>query len=417
MKIKVTFTGYNATVTSNVIRVYKVAPFGQPDGITEDTFTAKGQLIGFNGTVVVAIPAAAVDGYVPIADSSQASGIRWGIPSVAVEDNTNYLINGGFNFAQRQTPGTDTTITDEKYSADRWRCTRENADLQFSRQDASGESGLTSRYFGKFTKITSAGKLAIYQPLEFVDSIPLRGRDVIFQVQMKASAAKTVKIAIVELQAAGTADTLPAAFVTAWNVDSTDPTLGSNLAVVDSVQSCSVTTSWQNFSVTGTIPSDSKNLVLAIWSDADFSATDWLALAEAGFYRGSSTQTWAPEKYGDEMRKCQRYFCKSFAIDTGPAQNIGLSTGEYQFAAPRAGANAERSPYWKYPVRMRIAPTMTHYNPAAAASTWRDADASVNCSSTFDATDEEGFHIQVTGHASTSVGNALRGHWIAEAEL
>jgi len=347
MKIKVTFTGYNAVVTSEVIRVYKVAPFGQPDGITESIFTAKGQLIGASAADTPVAISPGTDGQVPIYDSSVASGIRPGTPSVAVDDNTNNLINGGFDYAQRQAaPGTDTTIADEKYGPDRWRCTRENADLQYSRQDASSQSGLTCRYYGKFTKITNAGKFAVYQPLEFANSIPLRGRDVIFQVQMKASTAKTIKIAIVELAAAGTADTLPAAFVSAWNVDSTDPTLGTNLAVVDSVQSCSVTTSWQNFSVTATIPSDSKNLILAIWTDADFSAADWLALAEAGYYRGSSTQTWAPRHITDELKLCQRYY---FLAANGDAVHLGL------------GFMYSTTVLWlqiNFPVKMRTTPTL-----------------------------------------------------------
>jgi len=388
MRIKVTFTGYNANVISNIIRVYKVAPFGQPDGITEDTFTAKGQLIGFNGTVVVAIPASAANGYVPIADTTQASGIRWGIPSVSVEDTTNNVINGGFDFAERQTPGTDTTITDEKYSADRWRCTRENADLQYSRQDASSESGLTSRYYGKFTKITNAGKFAIYQPLEFRDSIPLRGRDVIFQVQMRASSAKTIKIAIIELEAAGTADTLPAAFVSAWNVDSTDPTLGSNLAVVDSVQSCNVTTSWQNFSVTGTIPSDSKNLILAIWSDADFSAADWLGLAEAGLYRGSTTQTWAPRTESEELNLCRFYGQRLLRSDDSAIMNLGVRQGGQSIHSPLQFSNA-----------MRIAPTITD-NITAWAST--NPTTTQAASYVF----ASGGFITITGALTVNVDNA-----------
>lgn len=309
MKIKVTSTIYSTKVPRQVAKVYKVTPFGLPDGILASLFTAKGQLIGASAAATPSlVPAAGADGLPLLSDSSQASGMRFGVYTVDISDTTNNLINGGFDFAQRQTPGTDTTITDEKYSADRWRITRENADLQYSQQDASSESGLYSRYYGKYTKITNAGKFAIYQPLEFTDSIPLRGRDVTFQVAMKAKSAKTIRIAIVELQAAGTADTLPAAFVGAWNVDSTDPTLGTNLAVVDSVQSCSVTTSWQTFSVTGTIPADSKNLIMAIWTDADFSATDYLCLAEAGLYRGTSTKAWGPRHITNEIVLCQRYY-------------------------------------------------------------------------------------------------------------
>ncbi|NBP05719.1 MAG: hypothetical protein EBV15_05815, partial [Bacteroidetes bacterium] len=83
-------------------------------------------------------------------------------------------------------------------------------------------------------------------------------------------------------------DTIPGTFVTAWNVDSTDPTLGTNVAVVTGAESKSVTTAWQNFSVSVTAPSDCKNLICAIWTDADFSAADEFNIAEAGLFLGGT---------------------------------------------------------------------------------------------------------------------------------
>jgi hypothetical protein len=329
----------------------------------------------------------------------------------------NYLINGGFDFAQRQAPGTLTAITDNRYAADRWRVTRENADVQYIRVDATGESGLTSKYYGQLKKITNAGKLHICQIIEGVNTVPLRSKTVIFQVKMKASSSKTIRMAILELQNAGTMDSIPATLVTAFGVDSTDPTLGTNVAVITAAQSKSVTTSWQSCSVAVTVPSNSKNLICAIWSDADFSANDTLSIAEAGLFYGSVVQAWTPRLTRDELSLCQRYYWKSFSLDTAPAQNTGV-VGAVRFPAGKAGANSEYASF-SYPVPMRAAPTLTFFNPSAANAQTRDSVAGADCSATVAGgnANENIFSVFCTGNASTAVGNALDVHATAEADL
>lgn len=332
--------------------------------------------------------------------------------------NYNWLINGGFDLAQRQAPGTLTTLTDNKCSADRWRVTRENADVQYVRVDATSESGLTSRYYGQFKKITSAGKVHICQIVEGINSVPLRSKTIIFQAKMKASASKTIRMAVLELQNAGAMDTIPATLVTAFGADSTDPTLGTNVAVITAAQSKSVTTSWQSFSVSVTVPTNSKNIICAIWSDADFAANDTLSIAEAGLFTASAVQAWTPRLFGEELRLANRYYWKSFPLDTAPAQNAG-TTGCIRYAASRAGAALEYSPTIKYLVPMLSSPTITTYNPSAANAQVRDSAASADCSSVSIAgiSDAAGFAFFCTGNASTVVGNQLDVHITAEAEL
>lgn len=330
--------------------------------------------------------------------------------------NYNLLINGGFDLAQRQAPGTLTTLTDNKCSADRWRVTRENADVQYIRMDATSESGLTSRYYGQFKKITNAGKIHICQIVEGINSVPLRSKTVIFQAKMKASASKTIRMAVLELQNAGAMDTIPATLVTAFGADSTDPTLGANVAVITAAQSKSVTTSWQSFSVSVTVPTNSKNIICAIWSDADFAANDTLSITEAGLFTASAVQAWMPRLLNEEILLCRRYYWKTFLIDTAPAQNAGI-TGAVRYAAPRAGATLEIGTTFKYPVQMFSTPNITTYNPSATNAQVRDSAATADCSAVAAISDANGFAIYCTGNAATSVGNQLDVHITAEAEL
>ena len=222
-------------------------------------------------------------------------------------DLYNYIINGGFDLAQRQTPGTLITITDNKCSADRWWVTRENADAQYQRGDATGESGLTSLYYGAFKKITNAGKLCAYYILEGADSMALRGKTVIFQVKMKTDSARTFRMGILELNSSGTMDTVPSTFISSFNADASDPTFGTNIAICTAAQSKSVTTSWANYSISVTLPATSKNFILAVWSDADVAANGILYMAEAAFHVGSTVQSWKPRLFAQELTLAERY--------------------------------------------------------------------------------------------------------------
>lgn len=413
MILRILVNTANLNINKQTARVVRVYNRNVPNGITENAFTAKGDLLVGTGDGTYIAVAAGTDGEYLVFDSTQPAGIRTETPTITVDDTTNHLINGGFNFAQRQAPGTLTTIADLGYGADRWKQTRENADLQYIRVDGSSESGLTSPYYGQYKKITNSGKILICQPLEYLDTLKFRGKTVNFQLQMKASAAKTIKIAVVELRTGGTADTLPT-LVSSWGADGTDPTLGANLATIGTPTTCSVTTSWQTFQFTGSFPTTSKNLIVMVWSNADFAANDTLSLAEAGLYFGASTRTWTPIPSVQDLQLCRRYYWKTFDTHTAPAQAV--STASYRFIAGKAGATAQYAAFL-LPVAMRIAPTCTGYNHAAANSQARDGTAAADCSSTTVVAEGNTIYINTTGNASTAVGNRLHIHITADAEL
>jgi len=402
------------SIEKQVVLRVKIAAFNVPNGILQSSFTQKGSiLVGLGDASFVEIPPG-VDGEYLQYDSSEAAGIKSAVPSFDINDTTNHLINGGFDFAQEQTPETLTTIADGAYGPDQWKTTRENADLQYVRQDAASESGLASPYYGQFKKITNAGKFLICQPLDYMNSLKFRGTTINFQLQMKASDAKTIKIAVVELQAAGTKDTLPT-LVSAWGADGTDPTLGANLAAILTPVSCSVTTAWQIFKFTGSVPANSKNLLVMAWSDADFAVNDTLGMAEAGLYFGESQRSWTPGKISEEMNNIFRYCWKTFTIDVAPAQNAGAA-GSFRFIAGKSGAGAIMATV-QLPVKMRISPTVTTYNPDAANAQVRNSTLGVDCSATGTTPSESQILVSCTGHASNAVGDVQRFHLLAKAQL
>lgn len=401
----------NVNINRQVVRVLRVYNRNIPDGITADEFTQKGGMLVGSAAGAFAELAPGSAGQYLTPDPAQPLGLKWAVPSLTIDDSTNWLMNGGFNLAQRQAPGTLTTISDSAYGPDRWKMTRENADLQYIRQDASSESGLVSPYYGQFKKITNAGKFLICQPLEYLDTLKFRGKSVNFQLQMKASSSKTIKTAIVELQSGGTADTIPS-LVSSWNADGTDPTLGTNLATIGTPSSCSVTTSWQTFQFTGTFPASSKNLLLMVWTNADFSVNDTLSLAEAGLYFGTTIRSWVPRHISQEITLCQRYYEKSYNINVAPATNTFL--GSHYFVA----SSTKFDETVRFQTRKRTTPTMTVYSSVTGT-----ADAVRNVSTTADLTtiDENG----TVGESETLIykasgvtdGNEYSFHWTAAAEL
>lgn len=401
----------NVNINRQVVRVLRVYNRNIPDGITADEFTQKGGMLVGSAAGAFAELAPGSAGQYLTPDPAQPLGLKWAVPSLTIDDSTNWLMNGGFNLAQRQAPGTLTTISDSAYGPDRWKMTRENADLQYIRQNASSESGLVSPYYGQFKKITNAGKFLICQPLEYLDTLKFRGKSVNFQLQMKASSSKTIKTAIVELQSGGTADTIPS-LVSSWNADGTDPTLGTNLATIGTPSSCSVTTSWQTFQFTGTFPASSKNLLLMVWTNADFSVNDTLSLAEAGLYFGTTIRSWVPRHISQEITLCQRYYEKSYNINVAPATNTFL--GSHYFVA----SSTKFDETVRFQTRKRTTPTMTVYSSVTGT-----ADAVRNVSTTADLTtiDENG----TVGESETLIykasgvtdGNEYSFHWTAAAEL
>lgn len=324
----------------------------------------------------------------------------------------NYLINGGFDFAQRQTPGTYTTIATDTYGPDRWRSSVENADLQYKREDGLSESGITSQYFGTYKKITSAGKLAIYQILEGANSVPLRGKTVTWQVQLKASSAKTIRMAVLELQAAGTLDSIPSTLISAWGADGTDPTFGSNLAIITGAEDKSITTNMQQFSVTVDVPSDSKNLICAIWSDSDFAVDDTISMSEAGFYVSDVVQEWVPISVGDEFLRASRYYNKSYNLDTPPGTAAWPGMLDKRFMV--TGTVVFTSDFVFFPTIMRSAPTIKIYSPDSGSI---DKFSHNGTDKTpYITSGSKMFNIYHAGLTIT-VGEYWRFHYTAEKEL
>ena len=145
----------------------------------------------------------------------------------------------------------------------------------------------------------------------------------------------------------------------------------------------------------------------------NFYWTEWV-LAEQ-----TTAPTFTYYTFEDELAHEQRYYYKTFAYATAPAQNAGL-TGAWTWPATKAAALAGFSTSFGLPMVMRTSPptTVTFYNPSVANAQVRDVTGAVDCSAT--ATSQAGdanISVAFTGNAATAIGNQLAVHITADSRF
>jgi hypothetical protein len=327
----------------------------------------------------------------------------------------NILINGGFDFYQRQVPTTSTNNASGTYQADRWKMQFDTYSIYTRRYDGLAESALTCANYGAYTHQAGGGKkFILYQTVESINSVPLRGKTVIFQIKAKVSVAKSLRIGILELQNSGAIDTIPSTLVTAWNAAGTDPTFGANVAKVNAV-TASVTTSWQTFSVSVTIPATSKNVICAVWAYNDPGANVAWSFAEAGLYLGSSVVSWRPGPIQDELMRCLRYYEKTYDNDDAP----GTATADGAIIAyVAATGNKSVVPMCQYFAPKRTTPTVVCYTIEGTANNIGEYNAAgtlvSNRAQGIVASQKNIFYYTAT---NCTAGNTMRFQFTIDCEL
>jgi hypothetical protein len=281
--------------------------------------------------------------------------------SVIHKHHVNLLCNSGFGFWQSRIPGTMLAINQNAngsdfYPTDRWRTAVQNQNNYGAiRVDTVGalETGLLSRYYAKYSMNSTVGgttgKMLICQVIEASNTFDLAGKLVVFQIKMKASSAKTMRFALLQATSAATVDVWPTetgasgthSMITGsgtltpiWNANGTDPTFMTNIAkvapnkiltiggasssIVNTALNCFATTVWQTFAAQFIMPTNAKNVAVAVWTDSGFALNDYFCVAEAGFYQSQSVVDWNPDSPDQELRRCQRYYQKSYPVDIAP---------------------------------------------------------------------------------------------------
>lgn len=333
--------------------------------------------------------------------------------SVEVEGSfgfRNRIINPNGQIWQRQNSGA-AAVTDDTYAFDRWYAMTQTAGITAS-QVSGAENG--TPYMMRLTQANAAAqRFGLAQIIEAAHCLDLRGENVTLSARVRMSVATTLRYAV--LGWIGTADSV----TSDWVLDWTSPTFtAGNFFTTTSTQvfatgsvalaANTLTSIELDAAVTG-----HNNVAVIFWTDSTQAQNVTLDIGKVQLEIGTAATKIALRPYPEEMALCRRYYQKTFAYATAPAQNAGI-TGALVSVAPTTSAGAISFRQYFYPA-MRTTPTLTTYNSSAADANWWDLNASASRAVFTGEIFAESFRIVM--NAASSAGSQHFIHWKAEAEL
>jgi len=325
------------------------SPTGQVDGdiwIDQDTttnavvptaLTTKGDIFAATGNAAYTRFAAGNNGESLYADSTTSTGLRW---QGDFNTGKNKILNGDFSIWQRG--ATFNSITNGSYSADRFQYT----------YDGNGTFNVTRQAF-------TAGTAPVvgYEGSHFLRSAcSVVGTSTVLDVNQKIEDVRTFSNQTVTVSFWAKADTARTSYV--WLIQQFGG--GGSADVYTGINSVAfnLTTSWQRFTFTGTMPSvanktitsNSALLLLIRHYIAAGSQLDlWGIQVEAGSVATPfTTNTANPQA---ELAACQRYFVRY-------SQNSAIGNTMY-FASGNAISTTRAMVSIPVPVNLRTIPSLS----------------------------------------------------------
>lgn len=323
----------------------------------------------------------------------------------AVMSYQNFLINGNFDFWQRGSPTVAIPYNTVKYHADRWFSyyLYEGATSTVTKVSSIGLVG--SQYSVRIQRNSGSTFLSqhnIYQSLETSNSMPLAGKTVTLSFYARSgSNFSAASSALQSMVATGTG---------------VDQNYKDYTGAVTNIQSNTISTSWQKFSHTVSIPANATEVTAGFYfqPSGTAGANDYFEITQVMFSIGTSAAMFqrAGNTIGGELALCQRYYEKSYELTTVP----GTGSVPSAFMLYTVGGNT-----WRLPITYKMQKfrpgTATLYHSVNANTTGqfgREGSAeNYACSVTFLTTHS---FLAFCSEAGLPAGNFYL-HWTADAEL
>ena len=257
----------------------------------------------------------------------------------------NGVINGGFDIWQR---GTSVSVASTVfgYTADRWLTNQQSA-ITVSRQSVSDTTNLPNiLYCARYQRNsgqTSTTVVQLTQPFENINSTPFVGKTVTLSFYARKGA---------DFSASGSI--LNAVLYTGTGFDQN--LLSSYTgAATPLVSANTLTTTWQRFTVTGTVSASATEVAPYFYYTPTGTAgtNDYYEITGVQLEVGSVATPFsrAGGTIQGELAACQRYYFRT-ANDSAFAQ----------FAAGVAASTTDFTAYLQMPVTMRVAPTAVEFS-------------------------------------------------------
>lgn len=306
----------------------------------------------------------------------------------------NRIINGAMAADQRNAGAaqTFTAAAALAYSVDRWYgyCTGANV----TGQRVQGAS--VGQFYYRFTGAASVTAIGFGQRIEQINSADLASTTATLSVDLANSLLTTVTWTAYY---ATTADTFG--------------TLASPTRTQIATGTFTVTSTVTRYNTQISVPAAATTGIEIVFTVGAQTSGTW-TIGNVQLEPGTVATPFERRSYGQELALCQRYFSKSFPVDTAPAQNIGGTGAVY---SQSHATNAPASVQVSFPVQMRTTPsTFTTFNTSAANGNWRNLTASSDITVAIQSTSATGAFISSNTQVMAQYAIAAI-HYSATSEL
>ncbi len=325
----------------------------------------------------------------------------------------NMVVNGDFQIAQRGAGGAASFASGPApvYTIDRWQLKVNVSQASTVTQTAGTASGSFVATVQRNSGQTGTGTILFCTSLTRDMCVGAAGQPVTVTFNAKCGADYS--------------PTSSALGLTVYSGTGTTDISGINGAFSGTAnaisQTLTLTTSFQTFTFTSSALGSTVSQLAVQFSmtpTGTAGTVDSFIIQDVALVIGSASTAYTRLNFQEALSNCQRFYFKTFAYGTAPAQNVGINTGERIMAATVTGAMQNNQPSADFPVLMRATPTITTFNPANTNAQARDESANADCSSTgSNLVSARGFNVFFTGNAGTFVNDVIGLHITADCDV
>lgn len=223
--------------------------------------------------------------------------------------------------------GSTATADDTYGGADRWYSLTQSNAITAS-QGTDGEAG--TPFFDRINQDhASAQRMGRATILESAKCRHLRGQSATLQMRVRLGASANLRIAIVEWT--GTADSVTSDVINDWTSGTYTGGnffLGSNLNVLGVAQLGLTANTWTDtVPLTVTVGAAMNNLLVVYWTEGTVAQNVKLDASQRRLVAGSVAGPFVPREYGEELRRCQRYYWRVNSNGTNTYFCTGITSG------------------------------------------------------------------------------------------
>jgi len=377
-----------------------------------------GKFLGFdeNGdpTAAEAVDSALVTSFMQtVLDDPDAATARATLGAAAswISGFKNKLINGNFDIWQRGT-SMSTSGTSYQYGPDRWHDIADGTggSRQWSRQSFTlGQSDIPGepRYFARLEVTSAYSGSSYHQVQQAIEGVrTLARKTVVVSGYIKSDASRDIPLKLVQYFGTG-------------GSPSSD--------VVTNLGTISVTTSWQRFEFTATLPSIEGKTIgtngddcLVLRFEAPVNTTFQLDFARIQLEEGVVATDFEERPLSIELVLCQRYYEHSYDVegDDFKTQSRGAAEG----VISRARSNHTTDFIVIFKVAKRVPPTMRWYNENGNAGycAWENPGVANSGGANITISENTSFvkHARIrTDDSNVPDGAYIYANWEADAEI